>query len=284
MNKQIEILRIFHIERFDCVCFTKYFVISALSIQYFWNFTSVYHLRFWGFAKNTNNSNTMFHTCPQSTTSASSSTQPMQAELVKHPLQHEWTLWYYEPDKSKKWEENLNLVSTFSTVEDFWSLFTHIKQPTEVKVGSDYSLFKDGIRPMWEDQRNRDGGVWRITLQQRQRGELDRYWIDTVSRLWTYLHPANVLNRIFLTFKVLCLIGEAFDNYDDVCGATVNIRPKGDRICVWTADCTNEDAVMEIGRKLKAGLTLNERFKICYSPHTESMNRGSSTMKFMYEV
>lgn len=106
----------------------------------------------------------------------------MQAELVKHPLQHEWTLWYYEPDKTKKWEENLNLVSTFSTVEDFWSLFTHIKQPTEVKVGSDYSLFKDNIRPMWEDDRNRNGGVWRITLQQRQRNDLDRYWIDTVSR------------------------------------------------------------------------------------------------------
>lgn len=105
----------------------------------------------------------------------------MHAELVKHPLQHSWTLWYYEPDRNKSWEDNQNQVSTFNTVEDFWSLFTHIKQPSEVKIGSDYSLFKDNIRPMWEDKANKNGGRWMITMNRGQRPELDRYWIDTVS-------------------------------------------------------------------------------------------------------
>lgn len=82
----------------------------------------------------------------------------------------------------------------------------------------------------------------------------------------------------------MCLIGEAFDNYANVCGATVNIRPKGDRICLWTSDYQNEEAVIEIGRKFKAGLNLAERFKIHYSPHSESMNRGSSNLKYLYEV
>lgn len=31
-------------------------------------------------------------------------------------------------------------------------------------------------------------------------------------------------------FKLLCLIGEAFENSDEVCGAVVNIRGKGDKI------------------------------------------------------
>lgn len=103
------------------------------------------------------------------------------AELVKHPLQHSWTLWYLEPDRSKSWEDSLNTVATFNTVEDFWSLFNHIKQPSEVKLGSDYSLFKEGIRPMWEDQANKRGGRWVINLSRGQRLELDRYWIDAVS-------------------------------------------------------------------------------------------------------
>lgn len=137
-----------------------------------------------------------------------------QAELVKHPLQHSWTLWYYEPDRNKSWEDNQNQVSTFTTVEDFWSLFTHIKQPSEVKIGSDYSLFKDNIRPMWEDKANKNGGRWMITLNRNQRPELDRYWIDTV----------------------LCMIGEAFDSFDEVCGAVVNIRSKGDKIGEWFID------------------------------------------------
>lgn len=105
---------------------------------------------------------------------------PIHSELVKHPLQHAWTLWYYEPDRNKSWEDNQNQVSTFNTVEDFWSLFTHIKQPSEVKIGSDYSLFKESIRPMWEDKANKNGGRWMITLNRNQRPELDRYWIDTV--------------------------------------------------------------------------------------------------------
>jgi translation initiation factor 4E len=106
---------------------------------------------------------------------------PSPAKLVKHPLQHPWTLWYYEPDRTKSWEDNQNQVCTFNTVEDFWSLFTHIKQPSEVKIGSDYSLFKESIQPMWEDKANKNGGRWMITLSRNQRPELDRYWIDTVS-------------------------------------------------------------------------------------------------------
>lgn len=77
------------------------------------------------------------------------------------------------------------MVSKFSTVEDFWSLFTHIKQPSEVRMGSDYSLFKEDIRPMWEDKANKEGGIWRVTLMPRQKQDLDRYWIDTVS--WKFV-------------------------------------------------------------------------------------------------
>ena len=35
---------------------------------------------------------------------------------------------------------------------------------------------------MWEDKANKNGGRWMITLNRNQRPELDRYWIDTVSR------------------------------------------------------------------------------------------------------
>lgn len=102
-----------------------------------------------------------------------------------------------------------NIVTTFDTVEDFWSLFNHIKQPQEIKMGNDYSLFKEGIRPMWEDDANKLGGRWMLTLQRNQREEVNKLWLDTV----------------------LCLIGEAFDHSDEICGAVVNVRTKGDKIC-----------------------------------------------------
>ena len=49
---------------------------------------------------------------------------------------------------------------------------------------------------------------------------------------------------------MLCMIGEAFDNYnDDICGATVNVRPRGDKIGIWTTDAgkSREDGVIAIG-------------------------------------
>ncbi|EAX06077.1 eukaryotic translation initiation factor 4E, isoform CRA_a [Homo sapiens] len=48
--------------------------------------------------------------------------------------------------------------------------------------GCDYSLFKDGIEPMWEDEKNKRGGRWLITLnKQQRRSDLDRFWLETVS-------------------------------------------------------------------------------------------------------
>ena len=61
----------------------------------------------------------------------------------------------------------------------------------------------------------------------------------------------NLLNVIWnsvFSFKLLCLIGESFDDYsDDVCGAVVNVRTKGDKIAIWTTECENREAVTHIG-------------------------------------
>jgi len=44
------------------------------------------------------------------------------------------------------------------------------------------------------------------------------------------------------------MIGEAFDEFsDDVCGAVMNIRPKGDKIGIWTGDGNRSTSIIEIG-------------------------------------
>lgn len=40
--------------------------------------------------------------------------------LIKHPLQNTWTLWYYEQDRSRAWEESQREITSFDTAEDFW--------------------------------------------------------------------------------------------------------------------------------------------------------------------
>lgn len=40
--------------------------------------------------------------------------------IIKHPLEHQWTFWFFESNKTKTWLDNLHKVYTFDTVEDFW--------------------------------------------------------------------------------------------------------------------------------------------------------------------
>ncbi|XP_017844151.1 eukaryotic translation initiation factor 4E1 isoform X2 [Drosophila busckii] len=182
--------------------------------------------------------------------------------LFKHPLQNTWTLWYLENDRTKSWEDMQNEITSFDTVEDFWSLYNHIKPPSEIKLGSDYSLFKKGIRPMWEDAANKQGGRWVITLNKSSKNDLDNLWLDVL----------------------LCLIGEAFDHSDQICGAVVNIRGKSNKISIWTANGNNEEAALEIGHKLRDALRLGRQNLLQYQLHKDTMVKQGSSVKSIYTL
>ena len=48
-------------------------------------------------------------------------------------------------------------------------------------------MFQEGIKPMWEDERNKKGGRWLINLDKKQRAScLDNFWLEVVSfSIWT---------------------------------------------------------------------------------------------------
>nr|CAG4638678.1 EOG090X0BMA [Cyclestheria hislopi] len=184
--------------------------------------------------------------------------------LIKHPLQNQWTLWFFKTDRAKGWEENQREVINFDTIEDFWSLYNHIKSASELSAGCDYSLFKTGIKPMWEDTRNHEGGRWLISLDKKQRStELDCLWLEVI----------------------LCLIGEAFEEFsDEICGAVVNIRTKGDKLSIWTSDCKNREGIMKIGMKLKERLGIPPKSTIVYEAHKDTMIKSGSMAKYQFTL
>uniref|UniRef100_A0A7M4F4D8 Eukaryotic translation initiation factor 4E family member 1B n=1 Tax=Crocodylus porosus TaxID=8502 RepID=A0A7M4F4D8_CROPO len=168
------------------------------------------------------------------------------------------------PPPCKTWQANLRLVTKFSTVEDFWALYSHIQLASKLTSGCDYSLFKDGIEPMWEDNRNKCGGRWLITLAKQQRHtELDHFWLETL----------------------LCLIGESFGEYSaEVCGAVINIRAKGDKIAVWTCEAEDREGVTHIGRVYKERLGLSSKVVIGYQAHADTATKSGSLTKNKFVV
>ncbi|XP_044021605.1 eukaryotic translation initiation factor 4eb isoform X2 [Siniperca chuatsi] len=171
-----------------------------------------------------------------------------------------------QPDEDGAEETGQEIVSPEAYIKHPLqnSLYNHIQLSSNLMSGCDYSLFKDGIEPMWEDERNKRGGRWLITLNKQQRRlDLDRFWLETL----------------------LCLVGEAFDDYsDDVCGAVVNIRTKGDKIAVWTSDYENREAVTHIGRVYKERLGLPMKMTIGYQSHADTATKSGSTTKNKFVV
>ncbi|XP_043320294.1 eukaryotic translation initiation factor 4E type 1B [Cervus canadensis] len=189
---------------------------------------------------------------------------PEEGRLDFHPLLSRWALWFFKNDRSRAWQNNLHRVTKFNTVEDFWAIYNNIQLASKLSSGCDYALFKDGIKPMWEDSRNKRGGRWLVSLTRQQRHpELDHLWLETL----------------------LCLIGESFGEHSrEVCGAVINIRAKGDKIAVWTREAENQEGVLHIGRVYKERLGLSTKTIIGYQAHADTATKSNSLAKNKFVV
>ncbi|XP_034139507.1 nascent polypeptide-associated complex subunit alpha, muscle-specific form isoform X2 [Drosophila guanche] len=182
--------------------------------------------------------------------------------VTQHPLNNEWTMWYVQPHRNKTWEETLHRITSFKTVETFWSLYYHIKRPSEINIGCDYCMFKTSIRPMWEDAANVKGGCWIASFPKSATTELNFYW----------------------EYSLLSLIGELYDHSPDLCGAVVNIRQNTDKIALWTSDGTNEEGILEIGRQLRYGLPTVDGYVLQYLLNSDRMAQQGSNVKAIYTL
>lgn len=67
---------------------------------------------------------------------------------------------------TNEYESQVKKIAEFDTIEDFWAIFQHLRKPDSCKQGIEFQLFKSPIKPMWEDEYNKNGG--KITLKLRK--------------------------------------------------------------------------------------------------------------------
>lgn len=179
-----------------------------------------------------------------------------ESQPEEHPLQHTWTLYYDSKAKGPPstpfsanaehtkfptntegaaYEAGLTVVGDFKTVEGFCRYFNWLKPPSKLERSSNYHLFKDGIKPMWEDPANAQGGKWVLTIKSNP---------NLLDRCWSWL--------------AMALVGEELDEKDEVCGAVVSLRAKIDRIQLWTRGKDDVESINNLGRKLVKLLDVGE--------------------------
>lgn len=173
--------------------------------------------------------------------------------IKRHPLEHSWTFWFDNPSaKSKQvaWGSSIRPIYTFSTVEEFWSLYNNIHRPSRLAAGADLHCFKNRIEPKWEDPVCAPGGKWTMTFP---KSKSDTCWLYTL----------------------LAMIGEQFDHGDEICGAVVNVRARQEKIALWTKNAVNEPAQMSIGKQWKELLDYNDGIGFIFHEDAKKLDRGA---------
>eukprot|EP00095_Tigriopus_kingsejongensis_P005976 maker-scaffold48_size466083-snap-gene-2.8 protein:Tk05976 transcript:maker-scaffold48_size466083-snap-gene-2.8-mRNA-1 annotation:"eukaryotic translation initiation factor 4e" len=181
---------------------------------------------------------------------------------ARHPLNQAWSMWLHRNEPGSTWKNNLKFIVSIFHVEEFWGLFNHVEIPSNLSALVDYSLFKKDIQPMWEDPMNRYGGRWLLLVDREfRKTHLDKFWLELC----------------------LALVGETFGSEGRLInGVVISIRNKRDKIAVWVSDAGNKEAVLQIGRKIKEVLDLDQSSSLGFEVHEDTMLKACSSPKNLY--
>eukprot|EP00750_Incisomonas_marina_P031380 INCI8073.1.p1 GENE.INCI8073.1~~INCI8073.1.p1 ORF type:complete len:290 (-),score=54.47 INCI8073.1:252-995(-) len=172
----------------------------------------------------------------------------------KSPLCTPWSFWFdkkilKENPTAADYRNNMNLLGTFDTVEDFWRHFIHIQSGSNLPNHCNVYMFRNADLPSWE--RWPAGGCWILKVKRKQ-GVLNKLWQDLV----------------------FACIGEEFQQYG-VVGVMLASRKNLDMLSVWCARSDTRDR-FHIGEKLKLILHLDVGAVLDYKRHQNSIQDGSS--------
>jgi translation initiation factor 4E len=182
--------------------------------------------------------------------------------VIKHPLQNTWTMWYDGPGPAKKmptnggWQSNVKRIVSFSTLEDFWCLYNNLVVSSKLSDRSTYHLFKKDIVPAWEDPANADGGRWVIEFKKSESTEMNKAWL----------------------LVLLGLIGEQFEDSDEICGVVIGLRKAKNRLALWTRTAKKVEVQKSIGRAFRTMLEATRTPHCTYSMHHD-LCRASTTKR-----
>ena len=176
----------------------------------------------------------------------------MESEAKKKTnLQRPFVFWFsfYKQSLNRKkkegfkYEENINKICNFSTIEDFWGFYQHMIRPEQLPIGCDFFLFQEAIKPMWEDNNNIGGGRFILKVK-KQYG--NKFWEDLI----------------------LAFIGEQFDANEMICGLNASVKDKEVILSMWVKKMEENDEKKEILKKsLRKVLGLSEKVDIEYREH-----------------
>ncbi|KIJ20726.1 hypothetical protein PAXINDRAFT_165590 [Paxillus involutus ATCC 200175] len=189
-----------------------------------------------------------------------------------------WVFWFRQQrapgNKITNYEEGIKKIASFSSVESFWSLNTHLSPPSSLLPTTDYLLFHAGVRrPVWEDPLNRTGGKWIIRLR---KGVADRVWEDLVCGVVGDMFDECGRGQLKVDGDGNGDGEDDREEWPEICGCTISVRQNEDIITVWNRVEAATHVREKIRDAIRLVLNLSASTVMEYKSNNDSMQDKSS--------
>lgn len=183
------------------------------------------------------------------------------APPINYEIGNGWTVFWNPPTSlnhsthNTDYLKSLREICDFQGVTNFWDKIKSLQKPSRVKNGAhNLMAFRKGLVPAWESFPY--GGCWIINFHRWEEAckQIDALW-ETV---------------------LFGLASEAFGT-PEVVGASIHIRTRGYRVCIWNRDNRVGDVRFAIADKLRMLLSIHPRKEIKYKYFSMSLADGSTT-------
>jgi hypothetical protein len=152
------------------------------------------------------------------TTTTTMADTPSVVPDEMHHLSDKWTLWAHLPHDTNWGLESYIKIYTFKTAEETIAVTETL--PAILVENCMLFLMRDGIKPMWEDPRNKNGGCFSYKITNKN-----------VYKVWKELSYVVVGGSI-----------SKQQNYvKNVTGITISPKKNFCIIKIWLADCSNQN-------------------------------------------
>ena len=143
-----------------------------------------------------------------------------------HKLYDKWTLWAHLPHDTDWSLNSYKSISTFESVESGIILCESL--PDELIKNCMLFLMREGIKPIWEDERNRLGGCFSYKVSNK-----------SVANTWKQLSYNLIGENLTQNIKGL----------ESINGITISPKKNFCIIKIWLSNCDNQSAsiIKEVG-------------------------------------
>jgi len=169
-----------------------------------------------------------------------------------HPLNTRWVVWYHNPSDQSWTSDSYKDILEIHTIEDFLVLKNSWKSCLpEVSEGMYFMMRKTNedksILPMWEDEHNKNGGVWSFKINKE---DAENVWF----KLCTFTIGENICNDI--------------NNSSYINGISISPKKNFCIVKIW-----NSDNKMNETNILSNKMTFLDLNEVLYSSHVNNIER-----------